>query len=90
MAITAKRDMNYGFSVWLSRLLQRNDGITERQHASNVVMSTSSLLNKNAAVINAIAITTALAVLSGYVPMQPLSFSNLQATLQSQWSSSQK
>ncbi|MBW4693172.1 MAG: hypothetical protein KME27_15575 [Lyngbya sp. HA4199-MV5] len=50
----------------------------------------SSLLNKSAAVVNAIAITTALAVISGYLPMQPLSISNLQTTLQAQWHSGQK
>ncbi|XGV95492.1 MAG: hypothetical protein ACAF41_22445 [Leptolyngbya sp. BL-A-14] len=50
----------------------------------------SILLNKSAAVVNAIAITTALAVISGYLPLQPLSFSLLQTTLQSQWHSSQK
>gem|GEM_PF-1440493 len=50
----------------------------------------SSLLNKSAAVINAIAITTALAVVSGYLPLQPVSFSLLQATLQTQLYSSQK
>jgi hypothetical protein len=44
----------------------------------------SSLLNKSAAVINAIAITTALAVISGHLPIQPLSLSLLQTTLQTQ------
>ncbi|WP_181357405.1 hypothetical protein [Stenomitos frigidus] len=49
-----------------------------------------SLLNKSGAVLHAIAITTALAVISGYLPMQPLSLSLLQSTLQAQLQNSQK
>ncbi len=49
-----------------------------------------SLLNKNTAVLNAIAITTALAILSGYLPVQPISLTQLQIALQSHLPHNQK
>lgn len=49
-----------------------------------------SLLNKGAAALNAIAITTALAIISGYLPIQPGSLTQLQSTLQAQLQNGQR
>lgn len=89
MAITARHDVDHASRVWLSRLLSRKGDITETStQRSELVMST--LLNKSAAVVNAIAITTALAVISGYLPIQPLSLSLLQTSFQAQFLNSHK
>jgi hypothetical protein len=43
-----------------------------------------SLLNKGNAALNAIAITTALAIISGYLPVRPVSITQIQSALQAQ------
>ncbi|HEY9885191.1 MAG TPA: hypothetical protein V6C98_16405 [Thermosynechococcaceae cyanobacterium] len=83
MLVTARGDIDYEFGSDLSRVPPSKGAITRVTLRSEVVMS-GSLLNKGNAALNAIAITTALAIISGYLPVRPVSITQIQSALQAQ------
>ncbi|XHX76059.1 MAG: hypothetical protein RBJ76_16600 [Stenomitos frigidus ULC029] len=87
--ITARGDANYNFGSNLSRVSLGKGAITRVTLRPEVVMS-GSLLNKGNAALNAIAITIALAIISGYLPVRPVSIAQIQLALQAQLQNGQQ